>query len=287
MAKKKKGKHSFWKRIRFNYRVSIINENTLQEIWKIRASIFSGAILFITIASLLVTFTAFFIIVTPIRYYLPGYLDSEVRETALRSNIVADSLERRMNSYDIYASNVRMILDGTMKADSVKTVTDSLNLSADDPALQKSDVEQDFVQQYGENEKYNLSVLPSANTSSEAFIFFAPLSGAIIEKFNPKIDHYGIALQANAGKTISAVMEGTIIYEGYELNVGNIIQIQHKNGFLSIYKHCGMLQKKIGDSVKTGEAIATFGTKDDKSDKLYFELWYNGVAVNPETYITF
>lgn len=285
MAKKKKGKHSFWKRIRFNYRVSIINENTLQEIWKIRASIFSGAVLFLAIASLLVAFTSLLIIMTPVRYYLPGYLDSEVRETALRSTIVADSLERRMNSYDIYASNVRKILDGTMTVDSVKTVTDSLNISADDPSLQKSTLEHEYVQQYGESEKYNLSVLPAS--TSETIIFFAPVSGAVIEKFNPKTNHYGVVLQANTSKTISAAMEGTVVYAGFDVRGGNIIQIQHKNGFLSIYKHCGLLLKDIGDSVSTGGAIAALEMTDNKSNNIYFELWYNGVAVNPENYISF
>lgn len=285
MAKKKK--HSFWKRIRFNYRISIINENTLQEIWKIRASIFSGAILFFAIASILVAFTAFIIIVTPIRYYLPGYLDSEVRETALRSTIVADSLERRMNSYDIYASNVRKILDGTMTVDSVKTVTDSLNIPADDPSLQKTSLEEEFALHYAENEKYNLSVLPNSSLSSEAIIFFAPVSGSVLQKFNSKTGNYGVVLQVNTSKTISAVMDGTVVYAGYDVRNGNIVQIQHKNGFLSIYQHCGLLLKKLGDTVKTGEGIATIEMTDNKSNEIYFELWYNGVAVNPENYISF
>lgn len=285
MAKKKK--HSFWKRIRFNYRISIINENTLQEIWKIRASMFTGAILFFAIASLLVAFTSFIIIVTPIRYYLPGYLDSEVRETALRSTIVADSLERRMNSYDIYASNVRKILDGTMTVDSVKTVTDSLNIPADDPSLQKTSLEEEYALYYGENEKYNLSVLPNSNSSLEAIIFFAPVSGSVLQKFNSKTGNYGVVLQVNTSKTISAVMDGTIVYTGYDVRKGNIVQIQHKNGFLSIYQHCGLLLKKLGDTVKTGEGIATIEMTDNKSNEIYFELWYNGVAVNPENYISF
>ena len=66
MAKKKK--YNIWKRLHFKYRLSATNENTLEEIWKIRASFFSGGVLVLLFALLLVTVTSIIIIATPIRY---------------------------------------------------------------------------------------------------------------------------------------------------------------------------------------------------------------------------
>ena len=68
------------------------------------------------------------------------------------------------------------------------------------------------------------------------------------------------------------------------------MQIQHKNGFVSIYKNNTLLLKKVGDKVRTGEAIAVIGdgkAKDNADLVLGFELWYKGNPVNPEDYIAF
>ena len=74
-----------------------------------------------------------------------------------------------------------------------------------------------------------------------------------------------------------------------KINIGNVIQVQHKNGFLSIYKHNELLLKEVGDRVVAGEAIALVGNtgKLSTGPHLHFELWYKGVPVNPEEYIAF
>jgi len=86
-----------------------------------------------------------------------------------------------------------------------------------------------------------------------------------------------------------ATLEGTVVYKGFDPNYGNVITIQHKNDFLSIYKHNDILLKEIGDRVVAGEAIAIIGNTGKLSTgiHLHFELWHKGVAVNPEDYIAF
>ena len=78
--KRNTNKLSFWKRIRFKYKLSFINENTLEEVWSFRLSQLSVFISLGVFAFSLVAFTALIIIMTPIRNYLPGYLDVEVRK---------------------------------------------------------------------------------------------------------------------------------------------------------------------------------------------------------------
>ncbi|MDR2955999.1 MAG: M23 family metallopeptidase [Prevotella sp.] len=289
MKNKRKNKHNLWKRLNFKYRLSAMNESTLEEIWKIRTSIFSGIVLVILFATFLVGITSVIIIATPIRYYLPGYLDVEVRENAIRSAIKADSLELQLKHQEIYINNIRDIFAGNRQVDSVK-VLDSISISANDPLLQKSAAEAEYVRQFEEEEKYNLSSLSQAgNVPVEGLVFFKPAKGLIAEKFNPLENRFGVTIKTISKETISATLDGTIIFAGFDLKTGYIIQIQHKNGFISIYKNSTMLLKKSGDKVRTGEAIAILdiSTDEEKPSGLEFELWYRGSAVNPENYISF
>lgn len=293
MVKNKKNKHSFWKRLHFKYRLSIINENTLEEVWKIKTSMFSGAILLLLFATFIISITAIIIIATPIRYYLPGYLDAEVREKALRSAIKADSLEQQLKFQEIYIHNIRDIFTGARQIDSVKYV-DTVSVSANDPLLQKTDAEKEYTKRFEEEEKYNLSVLPqTASTPMESIVLFKPVKGLIIDKFNPTKGQYGININASGKETVSSILEGTIIFAGYDIQSGYTIQIQHKNGFISIYKNNTLLLKKMGDKVSTGEAIAIVETQKESKEKdksfttFGFELWYKGKALDPESYISF
>lgn len=287
---KKKNKHNFWKRVHFKYRLSVMNENTLEELWKIKASIFSGIVLLLIFASLLITVTSVIIIATPIRYYLPGYLDAEVREQAIRSAIKTDSLRKKLENQEVYIRNLQDVFAGTVQnIDSVKMI-DTISISENDPSLQKSKAEKEFVQRYEEEEKYNLSVLPTSITGpTESLVFFKPLKGLIVNKYNPLDNQYGITIKVANKETVSAVMEGSVMFSGYDINTGYTIQVQHKNGYVSVYRNNTTLLKKAGDKVRTGEAIAVIGNDKDKDVEMFaeFELWNKGNSVNPEDYILF
>lgn len=291
---KKKNKRlldNIWKRLHFKYRLSATNENTLEEIWKIRTSIFSGVLLFLGFAFILITVTSMIIIATPIRYYLPGYLDAEVREGALRSAIRIDSIENQIKYQEAYIQNLKQVFAGELQIDSVK-IADTVRIAENDPRLAKSATEALFTKEYEERERYNLSTLQASTSSPiDGIVFFSPIKGLVSEQFNPTRGEYGITISTPEKETVMAALEGTIIFSGYDFNDKFIIQIQHRNGFISIYKHNTAIIKAVGDKVKTGEAIAYIGTasKEDKTEKAFlkFELWYKGNAVNPEEYITF
>lgn len=274
----------------FKYRLSVMNESTLEELWKVNASMFSGIALLLIFAFFLIVFTSVIIIATPIRYYLPGYLDAEVREKAMRSAIKIDSLEHLQKHQEAYISNLKKIFDGTMQIDSVK-ILDTISVSENDVSLKKTSREKEYTEQYEEEEKYNLSVLDSNSTlTMEGTIFFKPVrAGVISQKFDPSRNNYGIAIKIPGKETISAVLEGVVVATNYDINDGHSIQIQHKNGFLSTYKNTSFLLKKVGDKVKTGEAISIidFDKESTQKPSLYLEFWYKGNPINPEDYISF
>ena len=118
--KKKQGFKSFWSRVRFKYKLTFINEDTLEEVWTFRLSQLSAFAVLLVFAFALVSVTAFIIIKTPIRNYLPGYLDVEVRKEIVQNALRADSLERMLEIQHVYLENVARIIGGEVPLDSIR-----------------------------------------------------------------------------------------------------------------------------------------------------------------------
>ena len=286
--KKRKHQKSFWHRIRFKYKLSFFNEATLEEVWSFRLSQLSAFVVMAVFAFFLIAVTSFIIIKTPIRNYLPGYLDVEVRKEIVQNALKADSLERMITVQTLYLKNVAGILSGTMPLDSIRTI-DSLAHADANYEIPRGKVESDFVKKFEEEEKYNLTVLTPSEIISDNIFFYKPVSGVISAHYEAENRHYGVDLVAAARESVLSTLDGTVVFTGFDANYGNVIQIQHKNGFLSIYKHNELLLKEAGDQVVAGEAIALVGNtgKLSTGPHLHFELWYKGAPVNPEEYIAF
>ena len=138
--------------------LGFFNEGTLEEVWSFRLSQLSAFAMLALFAFLLIAFTAFIIIKTPIRNYLPGYLDVEVRKEIMQNALRADSLERMIQIQSLYLNNVAGILSGTMPIDSIREI-DSLARVNPDYEIPQTKEEKKFVKDFEEAEKYNLAVL--------------------------------------------------------------------------------------------------------------------------------
>ena len=283
---KKNNNLSFWKRVRFKYKLSFINENTLEEVWSFRLSLFSAFVTLTVYAISLITITALIIIMTPIRNYLPGYLDVEVRKEIMENALRADSLERMIQIQDLYLRNVTQIMSGEIELDSIRRI-DSLAQTDVDYQIPRSEAEQAYVKDFEQDEKYNLTVLDVNASHSNTFFFYKPVNGMVSSRYQADIRHFGIDIAAKPNESVLATLDGTVVYAGYDPNEGNVIQLQHKNGFISIYKHNETLLKEPGQNVVAGEAIALVGNSGVLSTgpHLHFELWLE--PVNPEDYIVF
>ncbi|HEY9319371.1 peptidoglycan DD-metalloendopeptidase family protein [Achromobacter sp.] len=92
----------------------------------------------------------------------------------------------------------------------------------------------------------------------------------------------GIVISNSSGTPVVAAAGGTVAYSGSGLRgYGHLVIIKHNASFLSIYAHNSKLLVKEGQSVKQGQKIAEMGNSDSKQVGLYFELRYDGQAVDP------
>ena len=285
MAKKKHKK--FWRNIKVKYKLTISDESHLEDVFAIRLSklnaLIGGFFLFLAIFFLV----SVLILVTPIKNFLPGYLDAKFRKDVVNYSLVVDSLYGVVKIQEAYLDNLKSILMGDMKADTVKPI-DSVQYNLSIKELYQTQSENEYRKEFEEKEKYNLS-LHTENQVSGLPAFFPPVKGVITSKFNANISHFGIDLATAENQPVVAVLGGMVIYCGYDLDVGYVIQVQHANEFMSVYKHNARLLKKPGDIVKGGEAIAIAGNtgKLTTGTHLHFELLYKGSFVNPEDYIVF
>ena len=285
-TKRKKRKH-WWHNIRFKYRLTLTNENTLEDIVTLLVSKLNGLSWLVFVLGLLFVVASLIVAYTPLRNYLPGYMNSEIRSQVVDNALRADSLQQALTRQNLYIMNIQDIFRGDVRTDTVQSI-DSLTALRRDSLMERTQREEEFRRQYEEREKYNLSALTS-RSDAEGMIFYPPTRGIVSSPFNPDARHFGTDIAATPGESVLAVLDGTVILSTYTAETGYVIQIQHHQNFISTYKHCGSLLKREGDTVKGGEAIALVGNTGELTTgpHLHFELWHRGRPVDPVQYIVF
>lgn len=284
---KKRHSKAFWNNIKFKYKLTVTNENTLEEIVSIRVSKLNGLSVLLSALGVLFLITGSIVAFTPLRNYLPGYMNSEIRGQVVENALRVDSLQQLVDRQNLYVMNIQDIISGKVRVDTVQSI-DSLTTLREDTLMEHTEREKEFRRQYEEAEKYNLT---SITTEAEGggLIFYRPARGMITGQFDASKKHYGTDIAASLKESILAVLDGTVILSTYTAETGYVIQVQHNQDFVSIYKHCGSLLKQVGDKVQGGEAIALVGNSGTLTTgpHLHFELWHKGRAMNPEKYIVF
>jgi len=98
--------------------------------------------------------------------------------------------------------------------------------------------------------------------------------------------HSGIDIGGTTGDPVYATAEGTVIESGYDRSLGHHIVIDHTNGLQTAYAHLSKRLVKVGDIVEKGDHIGNLGsTGRSTGPHLHYEVYVNGTAVNPKTYL--
>lgn len=98
--------------------------------------------------------------------------------------------------------------------------------------------------------------------------------------------HKGIDFQASIGDPVLAVADGVVSYAGDRSGYGNTVEIDHGNGYVTRYAHNSRLTRQVGDLVRAGQEIAKAGSSGRSTGAhVHFELWQDGVVVNPRKFL--
>lgn len=294
MAKEEKKKKKGWiRKLRNKYRLIIMNEETYEEKISFRLSRWNVFFILGVLSILLIVLTIYIIAFTPLREYIPGYMDVNLTRQVYELQLKADSIEREFIRKDIYLQNLKNIIEGKDIVEELSETQDTL-VNYEEIILSPSREDSILRAEFENSDLYDLRIsnhedLNNTSPQLSNFIFFTPLDGIITNYFNPTENHFGVDIVAEVNEAVKSTLDGVVVFSGWTVETGHVIAVQHQKNILSIYKHNAVLLKRIGDFVKAGEPIAIVGESGELSTgpHLHFELWHNGNAVNPSDYVAF
>ena len=286
IMKDKDRREKYWSKLLQKYRFVIMTDSSFEEKFSLTLSrlnvfAFSGGFVFICFFSAL-----FLIAYTPLIEYVPGKSSSEVQKSLIELSLKSDSLEHILHNRAIYLENINRLIGGG----EFIALAESSNspYEKEDEIIFKKSKDDSLLRLVVESEDKS-SIYVKSVSDNNYLVFFTPLSGLISDVYNSKARHFGVDLVAKEKSRISSVLDGTVIISHWTSGTGYVIAIQHKNDYISLYKHNSLLLKEVGDFVSAGDHIAIIGSSGELSSgpHLHFELWHKGSPVNPEDYISF
>jgi murein DD-endopeptidase MepM/ murein hydrolase activator NlpD len=285
-------KNKSWKeKLQNPYRVVVLDDSTFEEKTSFTLSALN---LFVFIGSLslfLIFILTYIIAFTSLREYIPGYADVKLRRNVTELLQKADSLEESLLVKDLYIKNLDDVLQDKVSAKQIETAVKSKGVNFDELNVSKSPSEESFRKEI-ENKDKNSLAYSSGNSGMDGIaglFFFNPAVGMVSNSFNSTENHFGIDIVTKKDESIKSTLAGTVIYSGWTSESGYMIQIQHNNDIVSVYKHNSVVLKNEGERVNAGQVIAIVGNSGELSTgpHLHFEIWHKGTAIDPQDYISF
>ena len=281
---------AWWKSALHKRRFSMLSVEDKSEEWHVLVSpagAFAGLLALVLLIFIIVLILLAY---TPIIEFLPGYKSDAVRSReSLMTNIMRlDSMERRMNDMLTYNENIVLIINGKTPAVRTTIATDSIHRNK---ALVAPSAEDSLLRAQMEgNGIYGLhTTVPQRKAGRDNLEMTVPVDGIITSHFDIKDGKYGIRMASASMSPVMATAEGTVLTSIWTPDKAYIIEIQHPNGIVSVYRNLSQTIVTKGQNVRGSEVIGYSASEraDDGSDQFGFELWNGGKAVDPEGYIVF
>lgn len=259
--------------------VVVLDENdpNLASTFKLKSSDAIKLISAIVLLAVLLTVTTFFL--TPLSSIYQQQIDDNFRNEviAINERVIAlqDSLTVRELQLEDLKNFVRSVPDTTFNVsegvlNNIRGLQSNLYIASDN------------VYAFNMLTRHESMNLLSVERSSD-FPSSYPVVGTITQRFSSDRGHFGIDIAAVRDRDFVSVADGIVIEATWTINYGYVMIIQHKEGFITIYKHASKLYKEEGDFILKGDLLGTVGNRGVLStgSHLHLELWKNGVPQDP------
>ncbi len=282
------GRKSLFRRFVYLYRLTVVNEDEQRRVFRMKISHFILTTTVLVIA-LLGAWIGIEIYRNSPKQRGTSLEDYRIRQAIVNEALRIDSLEQVFEMQNRYITTLQDIIAGTIRIDTVYSV-DSLARQRSELLMERTEREENFVRQYEEAERYNITSQSQPVNDVLTINMFRPTAGIVNRSYNAMDSHLGVDIVASPNQSVVSVLDGTVLMANYTSDMGYTICIVHPGELISVYKHCESLLKKAGDRVKQGDVVALVGSMTGnslQSSHLHFELWYQGQPLDPEKYILF
>lgn len=254
---------------------------------KFRLSFFAGWLLLFTIAILLIFIIVFTVLQGQLLYQvLAGKSLKQENERLKRYNVRVVELEKELKEYKGFVQKVAELagikLDGKVVAQLPYN-----------PVKIESVVKEETSQTLGKEEE-RLSMKDSVTEqtdSSTHMLTGAPIEGWTTRGFSRNMlnfggEHPGVDIAAKIGTKVKATANGKVSLVTWDDVYGNLVAIDHGNGFVSYYGHNSQILVKAGDAVRQGDVIALSGNSGRSSaPHLHYEIRKDNIPIDPKDFL--
>lgn len=282
------GRKSLFRRFVYLYRLTVVNEDEQRRVFRMRIS-YLILIVALAVVALSGAWVGIGIFRNSPKQKGVTREDYRIRQAIVNEALRIDSLEQVFELQNKYITSLQDIIAGKVSIDTVYSV-DSLTRQRSDLLMERTEREDNYVRQYEEAERYNITSQSQPVTDVQTISMFRPTAGLVSQSYDPLEQHLGVDIAASPNQSVVSVLDGTVLMSTYTSDMGYTICIVHPGELISVYKHCESLLKKTGDRVKQGDVVALVGRDTDRElqgSHLHFELWYQGQPLDPEKYILF
>jgi len=230
-----------------------------------------------------------------------------ISQTKLNAQADLDALAARLGQIQAHATRLNALGQKLIKIAKIDpgefNFTESPGLGG--PEEGDTNVQLDFGSEIDsvitelEDREQQLSVLETILMSSymkeEVFPEGRPINRGWISSYygmrtNPftgKLQfHKGMDFAAKIGSKVLAVAGGVITWSGERYGYGNLVEVNHGNGYVTRYGHNKENLVEVGDTIKKGQEIARMGsTGRSTGPHVHFEVLKDGRQINPERFV--
>ena len=217
-----KEKVRLWDRLKYKYKLSVINETSYEEVFNFRLSQLHVLTALSVLAVILVVLTILLIAFTDLREFIPGYPDGNMRQMIAQNALRVDSLENELLKRDRFFKSIRLVLNGGDTTSLERSREDTARYRNDTIRFQISEQENEFRAAIEERERFNLS-LGMKEQNHDYYHFFPPVEGIVTQSFDEKKRHYGTDIVAKANAKVAAVLDGVVIFTDWTVKTGYVI----------------------------------------------------------------
>ena len=254
----------------WRYRLALVNERKEKKVFSLSMPVWVVAMLTLLLSAMAGLLAIIIVVRTPLKAYLPGYLDVTQRSEMIGIVMRLDSLEHESRLRSAYLHDFIATLRQSELTDSVIPFDSAavIYAKAELPAATARDSA--FRERYELQERFSIKGLDEGENPIHSFL--APARGSLS----------GDTLRLVREASVLSPFEGAVVCADYLLGEGYRIVVQHTGDYVVVLSRLTSCVVAPGSIVKEGAALGNAGAQEAEEDRwIGLQIWYKGLPVDP------